>query len=341
MEYKDAGVNIDIADRVVKIIGKKAKTTFTDSVLDGVGPFGSMYRLPEADSKAPVLVSTMDGVGTKLKIHAELGRHEDAGYDLVSHCSNDVLAEGARPLFILDYIGMSVLDSDVVGMVVDGMVKACGECGCALIGGETAELPDTYPPDEYDLVGCMVGVVDQGRIVDGSSIVAGDLVIGLPSTGLHTNGYSLARKVLLELRGFGLNDRLAELRTTVGDALLAPHRPYVRSVLPLVNRGLVKGIAHITGGGLPGNVGRILPDGLGVSIHRGTWDITPIFATIQREGDVREEEMYRTFNMGLGLVLLVDASQADTVAKCLDGTGEKHWTVGEVIASAEPFSLSS
>lgn len=337
MKYKDAGVNIDAADRVVKIIGSKAKTTLSEYVLDGVGPFGAMYQMPQAGLNVPVLVSTIDGVGTKLKLNAALGRHDVAGYDLVSHCSNDLLAEGARPLFILDYIAMSVLDPDIVGEVVDGMVKACGECGCSIVGGETAELPDTYPPNEYDLVGCMVGVVDKDKIVDGRSIAAGDVVLGLPSTGLHTNGYSLARKVLLESRGFSLDDRPDGLGTSVGDALLAPHRSYVSSVLPLVERRLVKGIAHITGGGLPGNVRRILPEGTGLSLRRGSWEVPPVFTVIQREGNVDEGEMYRTFNMGIGLVLVVGAREAEAVERSLEEAGERHWRVGEVVESTKHF----
>jgi phosphoribosylformylglycinamidine cyclo-ligase len=339
MKYNDAGVNIDAADRVVKIIESKAKATLSEHVLDGVGPFGAMYQMPSSGTGTPVLVSTIDGVGTKLKLNVELGRHEVAGYDLVCHCSNDVLAEGAKPLFILDYIGMSVLDPDVIAGVVDGMVKACGECGCSIVGGETAELPDTYPPGEYDLVGCMVGMVDKSKIVDGSSIAAGNIVLGLPSTGLHTNGYSLARKVLLDVGGYALKDSLDELGTTVGDALLAPHRPYVSAVLPLVQQGLLKGIAHITGGGLPGNVRRILPEGTGVSIRRGSWEVPPIFTVIQREGSVDEVEMYRTFNMGLGLVLVVGADEAAAVSRSLDEAGERHWKVGEVVESSEPFVL--
>jgi phosphoribosylformylglycinamidine cyclo-ligase len=340
VKYKDAGVNIDAADRVVKIIGGKVKSTLSKQVLDGVGPFGAMYELPSSGLNSPVLVSTIDGVGTKLKLNVELGRHDVAGYDIVSHCSNDVLAEGARPLFFLDYIAMSVLDPDVVGAVMDGMVRACGECGCSIVGGETAELPDTYPPGEYDLVGCMVGVVDKDLIVDGSSIGAGDVVIGLASTGLHTNGYSLARKVLIELRGYALHDRHAELGETVGDALLAPHKPYVKAVLPLVEKKLLKGIAHITGGGVPGNIKRILPKGTGVSLKRNSWKMPPIFPLIQSEGDVEEAEMFRTFNMGFGLVLVVGARHAAEVLRSLEDAGEEHWKVGEVIKSDRPFVLA-
>jgi phosphoribosylformylglycinamidine cyclo-ligase len=339
VKYKDAGVNIDVADKIVKAIGSKAKATLTESVLRGVGPFGAMYRLSPPGVKAPVLVSSIDGVGTKLKICAQLGAHEGAGYDIVSHCANDVLAEGARPLFVLDYIGASALDPRVIDKVADGMVKACLECGCALIGGETAELPGTYPEGEYELVACMLGVVDESKIVDGSTIVPGDVAIGLPSSGLHTNGYSLARKVLLELRGFALDERLAELRATVGEALLAPHRQYVRPVLPLVDAGLVKGIAHITGGGLPGNVSRILPKGTGLAVKRGAWEVPPIFRVIEREGEVAEDEMFRTFNMGVGLVLIVDAERAGDVARELEAVGEQCRRIGEVIRGADVFQL--
>jgi phosphoribosylformylglycinamidine cyclo-ligase len=339
VKYKDAGVNIDVADKIVKAIGRKAKTTLTEGVLRGVGPFGAMYRLSSAGVEAPVLVSSIDGVGTKLKIFAELGRHEGAGYDIVSHCANDVLAEGARPLFVLDYIGASALDPAVVEKIVDGMVRACVECGCALIGGETAELPGTYPDGEYELVACMLGVVDEKKIVDGASIAPGDVAIGLPSSGLHTNGYSLARKVLLELAGFSLGDTLSDLGTTVGAALVAPHRQYVRPVLPLVEAGLVKGIAHITGGGLPGNVSRILPEGTGLALRRGAWEIPPIFNVIQREGGVAEDEMFRTFNMGVGLVLIVEADRAGDVERAVEGAGERCWRIGEVMRGAAAFEL--
>jgi phosphoribosylformylglycinamidine cyclo-ligase len=234
---------------------------------------------------------------------------------------------------------MSVLDPAVVGRVVDGMVKACRECNCSLIGGETAELPGTYPEDEYELVGCMVGLVDAHNIVDGRSITAGDVVIGLSSTGLHTNGYSLARKVLLELRGFSLSDRVAELKMTVGDALLAPHRCYTTAVLPLVEQGLIKGIAHITGGGLPGNVCRILPSGLGMAIKRDSWEIPRVFGVIQREGEVDESEMYQTFNMGLGLVLVCSLENSRQLEQSLSASGEKVWRVGEVVESEDAFKL--
>jgi phosphoribosylformylglycinamidine cyclo-ligase len=339
VKYKDAGVNIDVAKGVVKIVGAKAKATLSQDVLSSVGPFGAMYSLPRKGVDDPILVSTMDGVGTKLKINAAMGRHEEAGYDLVSHCANDVLAQGGRPLFVLDYIAMSVLDSAIVGKIVDGMVKACKQCGCSLVGGETAELPETYPDDEYELVGCMIGVVERDHIVDGSSIVAGDVLIGLPSTGLHTNGYSLARKVLLELRGFSLSDRLGELKTTVGDALVAPHRCYVPAVLPLLEAGLVKGIAHITGGGLPGNVNRILPKGLGMTFRKSSWDVPPIFGVIQREGEVNEDEMYQTFNMGIGLVLVTGAKNSEEMENKIAAAGERCWTVGEVVESDKPFAL--
>ncbi len=340
MKYKDAGVDIDVANRVVKIVGKKAKTTLSRHVLDGVGPFGAMYRLPKAWLKDPVLVSTMDGVGTKLKICSQLGRHDVAGYDIVSHCANDVLAEGARPIFVLDYIAMSVLDPAVVEKVIDGIVKACIENECALIGGETAELPDTYPENEYELVGCMIGIVDGAKMVNGATIAPGDVVVGLGSSGLHTNGYSLARKVLLDLRGYALTDRVAELRATVGDALLAPHKSYVRSVLPLVDRGLIKGIAHITGGGIPGNVSRVLPKGMGVTLRRDAWEVPPIFKVIQREGGVSEDEMYRTFNMGLGLMLIVGPAEADAVVGFLAEAKEEHWKVGEVVEHDAGFRLT-
>jgi phosphoribosylformylglycinamidine cyclo-ligase len=339
VKYKDAGVNIDAAKTVVGIIAEKTKATLSHDVLKGVGPFGAMYRVPLEGMRDPVLVSTIDGVGTKLKICCAMGRHEEAGYDLVSHCANDVLAQGALPLFILDYIAMSTLDSAVVGKIVDGMVRACRECGCSLVGGETAELPETYPQDEYDLVGCMIGIVNAEDIVDGKSITPGDVVIGLPSTGLHTNGYSLARKALLDLRGFALSDRLGELKTTVGDALLAPHRCYVPTVRPLLESRLIKGIAHITGGGLPGNVDRILPKGLGVEIERSSWEIPPIFEVIRREGDVNEDEMYRTFNMGLGLVLVTARDDADRAMDAIAALGEESRRVGGVVESDKAFTL--
>jgi phosphoribosylformylglycinamidine cyclo-ligase len=265
----------------------------------------------------PILVASADGVGTKLKLAFETGIHNTVGADLVNHCVNDILVQGARPLFFLDYFATGKLEPDVTASVVEGMARACRENGCVLLGGETAEMPDFYPTGEYDLAGFIVGIVDKPKVIDGKSIMPGDVVLGLPSTGLQTNGYSLARKLFFEIGGYKVDSYLDELGTTVGQALLATHSSFLPEIGPLLDSGLIKGLAHITGGGFLENIPRILPDGVSVEINRGSWPEPPIFGLMQKLGNVDEKEMFRTFNMGIGMVVVT--SEPESITSALPG----------------------
>ena len=310
--YRAAGVDIDAADRIVRRIKKEARATSRPEVLTDLGFFSGLFELK--GYREPVLVSSVDGVGTKLKIACALDNHSTIGIDLVHHCANDIFTSGAEPLFFCDYIAMSRLIPERVEAIVKGLAKACGEVGCALIGGETAEMPGLYPEREYDLVGFMVGVVEKDKIIDGTRIKGGDAIIGLPSSGLHTNGYSLVRKVFnIDQDPSCLEHLYPELGRTLGEELLEPHRcyyPMLKSSLPLI-----KGMAHITGGGIPGNLPRILPKGLVAKLERGSWPIPPIFSLIQKQGSIDEREMYRVFNMGIGMVIVCSASDVDEVLR--------------------------
>lgn len=303
MKYKDAGVNIDKAEVFKNKIKKLVRSTYSKSVLSEIGLFGSLYSFKKRSGN-PVLVSSVDGVGTKSILAGMTGNHKVIGYDAVSHGANDILAQGALPLFFMDYIGTGKLESSIALELIRGMVKACREVGCSLIGGETAQMPDVYKKGEYDLVGCIVGVVDEKNIISGKGIKPGDKIIGLPGTGLHTNGYTLARKVLL--KKYKINQYIPKLKTTVGKALLAPHKSYVKQVLSLSKKTKIKGIAHITGGGLLDNIPRILPSNVNAVIEKSTWKTPPLFTLIQEAGKVPVNDMYRTFNMGIGMVLIVD-----------------------------------
>jgi len=328
--YKRAGVDIDAGDELVERIKPLARATRIAEVMGDVGGFAGLCRVPQ-DIEEPVLVSGTDGVGTKLKIAFATGVHDTIGFDLVGMCVNDVITCGARPLFFLDYFGTGKLDVGVAEKVVSGIAAACKESGCALLGGETAELPGMYAPGEYDLAGFSVGVVARARIVDGARASPGDLVIGLPSTGLHSNGYSLARKVVLEAMKLSYDDRPAVLGgKTVGDALLAPTRLYARHVTAVLQSVDVHAMSHITGGGIPGNLPRVLPEGLGVRIG-ARWRRPPIFELVQRGGGISEGEMRRTFNGGMGFLFVVDARQAERAHAVLRGLGEASVTIGEVI----------
>jgi len=307
MRYKDAGVDIDKAEVFKKEVKKLVRKTSNKSVLSDIGNFGGLY----SQGKGSILTSTIDGVGTKTIVASIMNQHENIGYDVVSHGANDLVVQGAKPLFCLDYIGTSKLDNRIAVQLIKGMVKACRETGCVLIGGETAQMPGVYNEGQYDLVGCVVGVVSRKNLVDGSRIKPGDVVVGLASTGLHTNGYTLARRALLS--HFGVNDYLKELKTTVGKALLMPHRNYSKIILPLLKRVKIKGIAHITGGGLIDNIPRVLPDGVRVVLDQERWQVLPIFKLIQKEGNVPAGEMYRTFNMGIGMVLIMDEKNAGKI----------------------------
>jgi phosphoribosylformylglycinamidine cyclo-ligase len=333
LTYRDAGVDIDEGDRLVELIKPYARPTMRPEVLAGIGGFGGLFALDVSKYRQPVLVSGTDGVGTKLKVAFAAGRHATVGIDLVAMCVNDIAVVGAEPLFILDYNATGKLSAEQGAEVVKGIAEGCRQAGCALIGGETAELPGFYQGGEYDLAGFAVGVVERSRIVDGRGVAPGDLLVGVASTGLHSNGYSLARKALLPRHA--LSDRPPELDgRSVADALLEPTRIYARDVLALLERVPVRSIAHVTGGGLPGNVPRNLPDGTRAVIREGSWPVPGVFALVEREGQVSRDEMYRTFNMGLGLVVVVPAAAAEEARATLAVRGLPSWIVGEVVAGA-------
>ena len=329
VDYRQAGVDIDAGNETVRRIKALAKRTYTPGVVSGVGSFGGLFAL-DATISDPVLVASADGVGTKLKVAFMAGVHDTIGEDLVNHCVNDILVQGARPLFFLDYLATGRLAPDVAEQIVQGMSRACVENGCALLGGETAEMPGFYAPGEYDVAGFIVGVVSRSRIVDGSRIVAGDVLIALPSTGLHTNGYSLARRLAFDVLGLGVESYVSELGETVGRALLRTHRSYLRAVAPLVEHGWIKGMAHITGGGITENVPRMLPEGRRFSLDRASWTVPPLFHWLQQAGNLDDAEMFRAFNMGVGLVLACSSADADAVLASLRQSSEPAWRLGRV-----------
>ncbi len=320
--YTDAGVNIDEAGRAVARIRKHARTTFSRNVLTDIGSFGGGYLL--AGWKHPVLVSSADGVGTKLKVAFDAGRHGTIGEDLVNHCVNDIAVQGAVPLFFLDYYATGRLNAEVAGQVVSGIARGCRNNGCALIGGETAEMPGMYQGEEYDLAGFIVGAVERKNLLDGATIRAGDVLLGLPSNGLHTNGYSLARKLLFEVAGLRLDEQLA-------GELLKVHRSYLKPLRALIGAGLLKGAAHITGGGLTDNVPRILPAGLAAEIRLGTWPVLPIFERLRALGNLAADDYRRTFNLGIGMVLVVSKRNLSKAWALLDGIGERTYDIGLVV----------
>jgi len=330
--YKDAGVDIDAAHVATSRIRRLAQTTFNANVLSDIGSFGGMFSGLFPQMREPVLVASCDGVGTKLKIAFASGIHNTVGYDLVSHCISDILVQGARPLFFLDYIATGRLDPATVEQIIDGMARGCREGGLALLGGETAEMPEFYPEGEYDIAGFIVGVVDRERIINGSRITAGDVVLGLPALGLHTNGYSLARKLLLDVAGYQIDSRVDELGCTVAEELLKPHKNY----LPLLDRlidhdGLIKGLAHITGGGLVDNVPRILPGNLDVVIEDGSWPILPVYKLMQKIGNVPVADMRRTFNLGIGMVIITEEANQAMIEEHLAQLGESCYRLGQVV----------
>jgi phosphoribosylformylglycinamidine cyclo-ligase len=329
IDYRQSGVDIDAGNEAVRRIKDLARSTYTTGVVSGVGSFGGLFAL-DASIADPVLVASADGVGTKLKIAFMTGVHDSIGADLVNHCVNDILVQGARPLFFLDYLATGRLEPEVAEQIVRGMSRACVENGCALLGGETAEMPGFYSPGEYDVAGFIVGIVSRSRIVNGAGIVAGDVLIGLPSSGLHTNGYSLARRIAFDTLGLRVDSLVPELGTTVGEALLRTHRSYLRVISPLLERGWIKGMAHITGGGLTENVPRMLPPGRGFSLDRSSWAVPPLFRWLQKAGDLDEPEMFRAFNMGVGLVLACAPACADDVLAALAGMSEPAWRLGRI-----------
>src|SRR5437763_4613258 len=305
--YADAGVDIDAANRATEKIKELARTTFNARTLSDIGSFGGMFDGAFPDMRQPVLVASADGVGTKLKIAFATEIHNTIGRDLVNHCVNDILVQGARPLFFLDYIATGKLSPETIASIIEGVTNGCRENGCVLLGGETAEMPGFYAEGEFDVAGFIVGVVDREKIIDGHTIKAGDVVLGLPSVGLHTNGYSLARKLFFDDAGYSPDKFIDELGETVGAALLKPHVSYLKVLDALLDSGLVKGLAHITGGGLLENIPRILPEGTAVEITRGSWPVLPIFILMQRLGNIDEREMYRTVNLGAGMVIVCDS----------------------------------
>ena len=339
LTYAGSGVDIDAANRAKTRIKEMVRQTFNPRVLSEIGLFGGLFQLRPEDAREPVLVSSADGVGTKLKLAFATGIHDTVGYDLVAHCVNDILVQGARPLFFLDYLATGVLQPDVVGAVVEGLVRACREFGCALIGGETAEMPDFYPAGEYDLAGFIVGLVEKSAILDGASIRPGDVVLGLPAAGLHTNGYSLARKIFFQHLGLGPDSFVEELGTTVAGELLKPHRGYLQAVWPCLERKLVHGLAHITGGGLLENIPRVLPAGCGVAIRRGSWPVLPVFSFMADRGGVAEPEMYRVFNMGIGMVMMTAPGDAAEVGHLVRSAGMEVFPIGEVVAGGREVVL--
>jgi len=331
ISYSDAGVDIDAATRATDRIKDLARTTFNQRTLSEIGSFGGMFDGAFPNLANPVLVASADGVGTKLKIAFATGVHNTVGEDLVNHCVNDILVQGARPLFFLDYIATGKLSTETVAGVIEGITNGCRNNGCVLLGGETAEMPGFYQDGEYDVAGFIVGVVDREKIVDGKSITAGDVLLALPSIGLHTNGYSLARKLFFEVAGYTPSTGLPELQMTVGEALLQSHISYLRPLEWLLDTGKLKGLAHITGGGLTDNIPRILPASTAVKINKGSWPVLPIYELMQHIGNVSETEMYRTFNMGVGMVIVCSSEDRDVIKSQLEVNGEACYEIGEVV----------
>ena len=328
ISYSDAGVDIDAATRATDRIKDLARTTFNERTLSEIGSFGGMFDGAFPGLAQPVLVASADGVGTKLKIAFATGVHNTVGGDLVNHCVNDILVQGARPLFFLDYIATGKLSPEVVASIVEGVTNGCRENGCVLLGGETAEMPGFYQDGEYDIAGFIVGVVDRAEIIDGKTIASGDILLALSSAGLHTNGYSLARKLFFEVAGYEPQTQLPELGMTAGKALLLPHVSYLKPLDGLLDKGVIKGLAHITGGGLTDNIPRILPEGTAVRIERDSWPIPPLFELLRKLGNVSDAEMYRTFNMGVGMVIVCAPSDVKTIEAQL----QDNYRIGTVVS---------
>ncbi|MBT9172172.1 MAG: Phosphoribosylformylglycinamidine cyclo-ligase [Syntrophomonadaceae bacterium] len=332
--YKQAGVDIAAGNEAVTLMKSAVRSTFRPEVLADIGGFGGLFALNTAKYREPVLVAGADGVGTKLKIAFLTDKHDTIGQDAVAMCVNDIIVQGAEPLFFLDYLAVDALDPEKVATIVGGIAAGCRLAGCALLGGETAEMPGFYAPGEYDLAGFAVGVAERAQVVDGTGVRAGDVLIGLPASGLHSNGYSLARHVFLTQAGWTVERFVPELGRTLGEELLEPTRIYARPVLAVLSGVPVRGMAHITGGGLAENLPRCLPAGLGAVLKRSAWEVPPVFSLLQSLGKVDEQEMLRTFNMGLGLILAVPATEADKASHLLREAGERPLVVGEVVPGA-------
>jgi len=329
--YADAGVDIDRANRTKKRIKYLAHKTFTRNVLSEIGGFGALFAIDKTKYLDPVLVSSVDGVGTKLKVAFEMGLHHTIGADLVNHCVNDIAVQGAAPLFFMDYLATGRLEPEVAEKIIEGLADACKHNGCALIGGETAEMPGFYPDGEYDLAGFIVGVVERERIITGKTVEVGDVILGLASNGLHTNGYSLARKLFFEVAGYTPDTYVNEIKGKVGNELMQTHRSYWPTIKKLVAAESVSAMAHITGGGITGNLPRVLPRGTAAVVEIGSWPSLPIFEHLQKLGNVPQDEMLRTFNMGLGMLLVVPSKKFKKAQSVLERVGEKAYTVGRIV----------
>jgi phosphoribosylformylglycinamidine cyclo-ligase len=338
--YADAGVNIDQGNRTKQRIKYLAHKTFTKGVLSEVGGFGALFAIDKTKYIDPVLVSSVDGVGTKLKLAFEMKVHHTIGADLVNHCVNDIAVQGAAPMFFMDYLATGRLQPEVAEKVVEGLADACKHNGCALIGGETAEMPGFYPDGEYDLAGFIVGVVERDRVITGKAVEAGDIILGLPSTGLHTNGYSLARKLLFEVAQYEPETYVNEIKGKVGNELMLTHRSYWAIIKKLIAAECVSALAHITGGGITENLPRVLPRGVSAIIEYGTWPVQPIFTHMQKLGNVPHEEMMRTFNMGIGMLAVVPAKKFKKAQTVLDRAGEKYYAVGRIVKGERKVSYS-
>ena len=337
MDYRASGVDIDAGNEAVRRIRGLARSTFTSAVLSDIGSFGGLFRLEPGRFRDPVLVSSADGVGTKLKVAFLANRHDTVGIDLVNHCVNDILVQGAQPLFFLDYLATGRLSPLVAEAIVGGMAAACKASGCALLGGETAEMPGFYSDGEYDIAGFIVGVVEKDELITGAAILAGDVLVGVPSSGLHTNGYSLARRIVFEHLGLSVDAHVAELGRSVGEALLEPHRSYLPVMRPLLGGSVVKGMAHITGGGITENLPRVLPQGTGALVRLGSWDVPAIFRFLQEAGRVPQEDMLRTFNMGVGLIIATGPGDVDRLLGALAAGGVADArVVGEIVPADHP-----
>ena len=340
LTYSDAGVDIDAATRATERIKELARTTFNQRTLSEIGSFGGMFDGAFPEMRQPVLVASADGVGTKLKVAFAMNVHNTVGRDLVNHCVNDILVQGARPLFFLDYIATGKLAPDTIAAVIEGITNGCRENGCVLLGGETAEMPGFYQAGEYDIAGFIVGVVDREKVIDGKSITAGDVVLGLPSVGLHTNGYSLARKLFFEVAGYKPETFLESLGMSAGEALLQPHPSYLEPLKELLNLNVIKGLAHITGGGLTDNVPRILPEGTAVRIDRNSWPVLPLFKLLKELGNVPDAETFRAFNMGIGMVIVCAPSDQATIKRHLSQRGEACFEIGHVVAGNREVTIT-
>jgi phosphoribosylformylglycinamidine cyclo-ligase len=339
ISYSDAGVDIDAATRATDKIKELARRTFNERTLSEIGSFGGMFDGAFPSLQQPVLVASADGVGTKLKVAFSTGIHNTVGRDLVNHCVNDILVQGARPLFFLDYVATGKLLPDVVAAIVSGVADGCRENGCVLLGGETAEMPDFYAAGEYDIAGFIVGVADREKIIDGKTIVPGDVLLALPSAGLHTNGYSLARKLFFEVAGYEVDTRLDELGMTAGEALLRPHLSYLKPLDGLLDSGMIKGLAHITGGGLTDNIPRILPENCAVEIEKGSWPVLAVYDLMRKIGNVADAEMYRTFNMGAGMVVVTSPQDRAAIESHLQLQGTQVYEIGRVVPGSREVSI--